>query len=276
MPYQSDAQRRFMHAKHPDIAARWDEEIRRKRRKKAVSKARAMTDMELRRRKKVGARLTQVTSGIGLASLGAVGAAAAAPKLARAGRLGKVTEAGAKAFQARTQRHLITTGAVASGIGGINGFNNAAWQAAEARKRTVRKAWSPMSSSFDAEARRDRRARTYQTTSGVTAAAAGVGAGAAGTGAHIASQRAKNFKAMASKVPNPTLKQYAGHKTHLLRLAEKNSTRAGHGVRAAVGLAALGATAGATHSAIQRKRASHWQPYAKSAHISAFGIDHSV
>lgn len=26
MPYKSDAQRRFMHAKHPDIAARWDKE----------------------------------------------------------------------------------------------------------------------------------------------------------------------------------------------------------------------------------------------------------
>lgn len=26
MPYQSEAQRKFMHAKHPDIAARWDKE----------------------------------------------------------------------------------------------------------------------------------------------------------------------------------------------------------------------------------------------------------
>lgn len=26
MPYQSDKQRRYMHAKHPEIAARWDEE----------------------------------------------------------------------------------------------------------------------------------------------------------------------------------------------------------------------------------------------------------
>ena len=26
MPYKSDAQRRFMHAKHPKIAARWDKE----------------------------------------------------------------------------------------------------------------------------------------------------------------------------------------------------------------------------------------------------------
>lgn len=25
MPYKSEKQRRFMHAKHPDIAARWDE-----------------------------------------------------------------------------------------------------------------------------------------------------------------------------------------------------------------------------------------------------------
>jgi hypothetical protein len=26
MPYRSDKQRRFMHAVHPDIAARWDRE----------------------------------------------------------------------------------------------------------------------------------------------------------------------------------------------------------------------------------------------------------
>jgi hypothetical protein len=26
MPYRSPKQRRFMHAKHPDIAARWDRE----------------------------------------------------------------------------------------------------------------------------------------------------------------------------------------------------------------------------------------------------------
>ena len=37
MPYKSDAQRRFMHARHPGIAAKWDAEIRSK--KKKVSKA---------------------------------------------------------------------------------------------------------------------------------------------------------------------------------------------------------------------------------------------
>jgi hypothetical protein len=26
MPYRSERQRRFMHARHPDIAARWDKE----------------------------------------------------------------------------------------------------------------------------------------------------------------------------------------------------------------------------------------------------------
>lgn len=26
MPYKSDAQRKYMHAKHPEIAARWDKE----------------------------------------------------------------------------------------------------------------------------------------------------------------------------------------------------------------------------------------------------------
>jgi len=28
LPYASDAQRRYMHAKHPRLAAKWDKEIR--------------------------------------------------------------------------------------------------------------------------------------------------------------------------------------------------------------------------------------------------------
>ena len=38
MPYKSDAQRRYMHAQHPEIAAKWDAEIRRKKKSAAVSK----------------------------------------------------------------------------------------------------------------------------------------------------------------------------------------------------------------------------------------------
>jgi hypothetical protein len=41
MPYASDKQRRFMHAVHPDIAARWDKEIRTKRRAKNARKKRS-------------------------------------------------------------------------------------------------------------------------------------------------------------------------------------------------------------------------------------------
>lgn len=36
MPYKSDKQRKYMHAKHPDIAARWDKEAKAK---KAAPKA---------------------------------------------------------------------------------------------------------------------------------------------------------------------------------------------------------------------------------------------
>lgn len=31
MPYKSDAQRKFMHAQHPEIAKKWDDEIRSKK-----------------------------------------------------------------------------------------------------------------------------------------------------------------------------------------------------------------------------------------------------
>lgn len=35
MPYKSDKQRRFMHAKHPEIAKRWDKEMAGKSKKTA-------------------------------------------------------------------------------------------------------------------------------------------------------------------------------------------------------------------------------------------------
>jgi hypothetical protein len=41
MPYRSEAQRRFMHARHPDIAARWDSEYGGKIVKKGKKPSRA-------------------------------------------------------------------------------------------------------------------------------------------------------------------------------------------------------------------------------------------
>lgn len=38
MPYKSDKQRKFMHAKHPEIAKRWDQEAKVKSKPKPKSK----------------------------------------------------------------------------------------------------------------------------------------------------------------------------------------------------------------------------------------------
>ena len=38
MPYKSEKQRKYMHAKHPEIAERWDEELRRAAKKKRKKK----------------------------------------------------------------------------------------------------------------------------------------------------------------------------------------------------------------------------------------------
>lgn len=38
MPYKSDRQRRYLHAKHPQIAKRWDEEERKSKAKRKKKK----------------------------------------------------------------------------------------------------------------------------------------------------------------------------------------------------------------------------------------------
>ena len=39
MPYKSEKQRKFMHAKHPGIAARWDREAKKKKKSKKRRKS---------------------------------------------------------------------------------------------------------------------------------------------------------------------------------------------------------------------------------------------
>lgn len=39
MPYKSNAQRKYMHAQHPEIAAKWDAEMRPKGHKSKVKSA---------------------------------------------------------------------------------------------------------------------------------------------------------------------------------------------------------------------------------------------
>lgn len=38
MPFKSEKQRRYMHAKHPDIAKRWEREAKAKKKKSARKK----------------------------------------------------------------------------------------------------------------------------------------------------------------------------------------------------------------------------------------------
>ena len=119
-----------------------------------------MTDIEKRRRnlsqeqidrkKHIGANLTRATSIIGLGSAAAIGGSAIAPRLARAGKLGRVTEKEALKFKSKTQNKLLGASVIAGGIGGYNGFNNASWQAAEARqkKKSAAKV-TPMAKSYE-------------------------------------------------------------------------------------------------------------------------------
>jgi hypothetical protein len=110
MPYKSDAQRRFMHARHPEIAARWDAEIRRK---KKVAK-RMSPEHKLRAQKKVQAGTSIAGSTIGLTGLGMLAASKKYPHLLDT--LPKVT-------------------AVGAGIGGVGGFNFASIQNKESKLR---------------------------------------------------------------------------------------------------------------------------------------------
>lgn len=111
-----------------------------------------LSQEQIDRRKHLGANLTRVGSAVGLAGLGVYGAGVAAPKLAQAGKLVKLGEKypklaphltvdGAKKFKAATEKKSAGTAVLGGGISGINGFNNASWQSAEAKrgKMTVKK-----------------------------------------------------------------------------------------------------------------------------------------
>jgi len=113
MPYKSDKQRRFMHAKHPEIAARWDAEIRAK---KKVAK-RMDPDKRLRAQKKIQAGTSIAGSTVGLTGLGMLAASRTHPGALK--QLPKVT-------------------ALGGGIGGVGGFNFASIQNQEAKKKPPR------------------------------------------------------------------------------------------------------------------------------------------
>jgi hypothetical protein len=82
-----------------------------------------LTDTQLARRKRISAHTTQAGSAAGLTSLGLLGASVATHRGGQAARALKLRNAS------------LSTGVVASGVGGFSGFNNARIQTEEARRR---------------------------------------------------------------------------------------------------------------------------------------------
>lgn len=104
---------------------------------------------ELRRRKKRSARLTMVSSTLGIAGLGAMTAGKGIPLAVRAaqrgGKAGKyvpkkikrMNPKKVKSFENKAVNTAWGLSTAATGVGGIGGYNYAALQRAEARKKRI-------------------------------------------------------------------------------------------------------------------------------------------
>jgi len=281
MPYKSDAQRRYMHAKHPEIAAKWDAEIRRK--KVAKAEKPLMSDAELRRRKKLQGHISRTTSTLGLTGVGLLGTSLALKK--KPGLL-KAVPGLKKANPDKLREGAQNIGLVSGGIGGVGGYNFAAYTNAESRKRQkvaksmdemaptygvvgFAKQWEPVARKYDPEANRRKRAETYPKLATGVSAAAGAGAAAsAGAGADkLLRSRVVRPKGLVGPMTRGQASWAKGQGTVLRTAGRKNLKTA-----AALGLSSAAAAAGSKHLKHKRDSAS-WASYSKSA-TSAFGVLH--
>lgn len=129
-------------------------------------------------------------------------------------------------------------------------------------KRDVEKAWTPSSSKFDPEGKREKRADAYPKVLAVGSGAAAGAAGYKGLQAIKAGAKAKQYK---KTMKNP--KHAAQSSTHRgFKAAQKSSAVKG-GKLAAV---AVGLGGGAV-AAEKWKKSKSWSPYVSK---SAFGVDH--
>ena len=241
--------------------------------------SRVMSDAEIRRRKHLQGKISQTTSTLGLTGLGALGAGAVVSRkpgvLRKIPKYKNLTNDQVKAKGKSMGDTATKIGIVSGGIGGLGGYNFAAYTNAESRKKKavvkrdetspledghyaevgIAKNWSPSNSKFDPERSRQKRAKVYEgaaETAGVAGVAYGGARGIAGAGHSVAARK---------KTQTPE-----GKAKHL-KLARMNKKPALVG--ASVGVAGLSAA-----EMINRKRNSSWQPYAKSASTSAFGVVH--
>lgn len=136
MPYRSEKQRRFMHAKHPGIARRWDEKYGGKVSKRQLT----LSESEkLRRAKKFNVATSTASGLLGVGALGALGATRAPGVAARIGRGAKT----AQKLQRAGNKATVPLSAASLGVGGVGSLNFARVQNQEAnalrRRKNVRK-----------------------------------------------------------------------------------------------------------------------------------------
>lgn len=235
-----------------------------------------MSDTELRRRKKLQGQISRTTSTLGLGGA-AVGTAAvlASKKPGTLKHIRKIPGLKRASEQGLKDTGLYT-GLASGGIGGVGGYNFAAYTNAESRKRTVKKNlestpdleptygeegfaknWSPVASTYDPESARRKRNEAYPKVA--AGASAGLGLAAAGKLERAASLRGQSVIAREKKKPYRRLRIASGVK----------AKQAGK-----LGVASV--AAGGAAVALKRKKDSQsWASYSKSDTVSPFGVDHS-
>ena len=268
------------------------------KKKSSVSKARIMSDAEIKRRKKLQSHISQAGGAIGLAALGGTLAASRPgrqalrkiPKLEGKIRPPAPKDPNRDRIKGATTP-LLATGA---GLGGVGSFNFASYTNSESRKRNmaqpvkksfdelagdeghaltheqieeaaITKAWEPTARKYDPEAKRHKRSKNYQTGLAATSAGTATGAALAGTTALV--HESKNRKAGA--------KIAEGFKGGVKVIPEAGRLKAVKSGKVAAGLGAASLATGAGAGFVHRQRKGSWQSYQKRDATSAFGVDHS-
>jgi hypothetical protein len=253
---------------------------------------RIMSDAEIKRRKKVQGHISQTTSTLGLTGLGLLGAGAALKK--KPGMLRKIpkysgrTDNQVKAVGNKIGDQAKNIGVVSGGIGGVGGYNFAAYTNAESRKRTPVKKNDPFEiSKFGNWKTIDQREQTQRRDRKVMRAAGAGAALGAGVTAAAYNSDSKSFKRLGSNLKtadrvNRTMGLKAGGRLKSAGKIVSGAAKAKKTVAAGVGGAALVGTAAAVgagakgqhtyqqHKINQRRR----QNFKKSSNESAFGIVH--
>jgi hypothetical protein len=270
-----------------------------------VTKKDLMSDAELRRRKKLQGTISRTTSTLGLAGVGTLGAGLALKKnpamLRKIPRYSKLSNKAIQAKGARLGERATHIGILSGGIGGLGGYNFAAYTNAESRKRQMKpvaksygheadmtpytgeegvaKAWSPTGDTFDSEARRGKRSKVYEGASLAGAGAGGAAVAHYGTHAvrhavratraykpvelHEKSVTTRKITRGANKGKMADTAHYKPTKAVKVgRLTREIGATGKAGAKGLAGAAVLGGSLYA-HKKIKEGRAGSWQPYAK-------------